>query len=189
MTKKISFFVVTVAAVTLVLSGCGKGPGMDDMEMMDGEDMAPAYVGEWHIQKPADDSPATTVTLEAAAFTVTAGDKSGPIGTESPYNSIIMITVKGTLELMGTGLAFTVASVEPMFAPVVSQELQAGLKAGILATLMVADDEPVTVDIAEDGNSMTIAGKFIESVLKLPEGTKLMACKGEPCPADGGMTQ
>ena len=29
MTKKISFFVVTVAAVTLVLSGCGKGPGMD----------------------------------------------------------------------------------------------------------------------------------------------------------------
>ena len=35
MTKKISFFVVTVAAVTLVLSGCGNGPArdMDDMDM------------------------------------------------------------------------------------------------------------------------------------------------------------
>ena len=32
MTKKISFFVVTAAAVALVLSGCRNGPGMDDME-------------------------------------------------------------------------------------------------------------------------------------------------------------
>ena len=33
MTKKISFFVVTAAAVALVLSGCSRGPGMDDMDM------------------------------------------------------------------------------------------------------------------------------------------------------------
>ena len=42
MTKKISFFVVTVAAVTLVLSGCGKGPGMDDMEPDDMATVLPA---------------------------------------------------------------------------------------------------------------------------------------------------
>ena len=33
--KKISLFVVTAAAVALVLSGCGKGPGMDDMDDME----------------------------------------------------------------------------------------------------------------------------------------------------------
>ena len=44
MTKKISFFVVTVAAVALVLSGCGNGPGTDDMDME-----RRRLDGEWHF--------------------------------------------------------------------------------------------------------------------------------------------
>ena len=51
MTKKISFFVVTVAAVALVLSGCGKGPGMDDMEPDDMATVALPYVGTWHSRR------------------------------------------------------------------------------------------------------------------------------------------
>ena len=50
MTKKISFFVVTAAAVALVLSGCSRGPGMDEMDM-EPDDMATVlpYVGTWYF--------------------------------------------------------------------------------------------------------------------------------------------
>ena len=62
MTKKISFFVVTVAAVTLVLSGCGKGPApdMDDMEM-------PSLDGTWVFA-------GFSAMIEGTAVTVTVGD-------------------------------------------------------------------------------------------------------------------
>ena len=50
MTKKISFFVVTAAAVALVLSGCGKGPGMDDMEPDDMATVLP-HIGTWYIRR------------------------------------------------------------------------------------------------------------------------------------------
>ena len=55
MTKKISFFVVTVAAVALVLSGCGRGPGMDDMEPDDMATVLP-YVGTWYLADLPDDA-------------------------------------------------------------------------------------------------------------------------------------
>ena len=48
MTKKISFFVVTVAAVALVLSGCSRGPGMDDMEPDDMATVLP-HIGTWYF--------------------------------------------------------------------------------------------------------------------------------------------
>ena len=51
MTKKISFFVVTAAAVALVLSGCGKGPGMDDMDMA----TVLPHVGTWYFADPVPD--------------------------------------------------------------------------------------------------------------------------------------
>ena len=50
MTKKISFFVVTVAAVALVLSGCSRGPGMDDMEPDDMATVLP-HIGTWYLRR------------------------------------------------------------------------------------------------------------------------------------------
>ena len=174
MTKKISFFVVTVAAVTLVLSGCGKGPGMDDM------DMALPYVGTWHLSLPV----ATTVKLEAAKFTITAGDGNTFIGMEAPYNAITMIVVTGDFEVADAAFTLTVSGVDATFAAGVTTAEQEVLSAAILAGLQVADDAPVTVTISDDGNTMTLQGAFIVSLLKLPADTPaLTACKDMACPA------
>ena len=127
MTKKISFFVVTVAAVTLVLSGCGKGPGMDDM------DMALPYVGTWHLSLPV----ATTVKLEAAKFTITAGDGNAFIGMEAPYDVITMIVVTGDFKVADAAFTLTVDGVDATFAPGVMPVQQEVLSAGILTELQV----------------------------------------------------
>jgi hypothetical protein len=190
MTKKISFFVVTVAAVTLVLSGCGNGPGMDGKDMEpDDMPMALPYVGTWHL---AGLPVAATVKLEAAEFTITAGDGTAAIGMEAPYNLITMIVVNGNLEVADTAFTLTVpdGGVEATFAPGVTPVQQAGFSAGILAGLQVADDSPVMVTISDDGNSITLQGAFIVNLLNLPDDAPaLMACKDMACPADGGTTQ
>ena len=187
MTKKISFFVVTAAAVALVLSGCRNGPGMDDMEPDDMATVLP-YVGTWHL---AGLPVAATVKLEAAEFTITAGDGTAAIGMEAPYDVITMIVVTGDFEVADAAFTLTVSDddgVDATFAAGVMQ--QEVLSAAILAGLQVADDAPVMVTISDDGNTMTLQGAFIVSLLKLPADTPaVMACKDMACPDDGDMAQ
>ena len=75
------------------------------------------------------------------------------------------------------------------FAPEVTPLQEAGLSAGILSVLQLADDAPVMVTISDDGNTMTLQGAFIVNVLNLPaDSPALTACKDMACPAptDGG---
>ena len=196
MTKKISFFVVTAAAVALVLSGCSRGPGMDDMEP---DDMAtvPAHIGTWYFADPMPDDdilvpPGARLVLEEAKFTITAGDGNAPIGMEAPYNAITMIVVTGDFEVADAAFTLAVSDdgVDATFAAGVTTAEQEVLSAAILAGLQVADNSPVMVTISEDGNTMTLEGAFIVSLLKLPADTPaVMACKDMACPDDGDMAQ
>ena len=134
---------------------------------------------------------AATVKLEAAEFTITAGDGTAAIGMEAPYDVITMIVVTGDFKVADAAFTLTVPDdgVDATFAAGVTTVEQAGFSAGILAGLKVADDAPVMVTISDDGNTMTLQGAFIVSLLKLPADTTVMACKDMACPADGGTTQ
>ena len=67
------------------------------------------------------------------------------------------------------------------FAPQVSDAQQAGFRIAVTGLLDDADDEPVSVEFGEHGAHMTLSGGFIETLLNLPAGTKLNACKYGPC--------
>ena len=69
--KKISLFVVTAAAVALVLSGCSRGPGTDDMEMM------PSLDGTWVFD-------GFTAMIAGPDVTVTVGNGMDPLPTTNP---------------------------------------------------------------------------------------------------------
>ena len=180
--KKISLFAVMVAAVVLVLSGCGRGPGIDDMEMPDDMPMAPAYVGTWYF------SGAVAVDLEATAFTVTAGDGTTPLGTEGHFAMLTKIVVKGTVAAQGEALMLTVGtdenSIELTFADTVPEAEQGQATAAITELLMQADDQPVMIAINAEADpvTMTVTGSFTTTLLGMPPGTPLTACKGQQCP-------
>ena len=110
---------------------------------------------------------------------------------EAPYDVITMIVVTGDFKVADAAFTLTVPDdgVDATFAAGVTTVEQAGFSAGILAGLKVADDAPVMVTISDDGNTMTLQGAFIVSLLKLPADTTVMACKDMACPADGGTTQ
>ena len=177
MTKKISFFVVTVAAVTLVLSGCGKGPGMD---MPDEQSMAPAYVGEWHFT-------GAVVELEAAAFTVTVDGGGMPLGMEPPFSLITKVVVKGAIAAEDGAFMFTVGedaeSVQLTFAAPVPEADKPAATAVATGALKAADDASVMIEIDAEADpvTMTVTGSFITTLLGMPPGTALTACKGAPC--------
>ena len=63
------------------------------------------YVGTWHL---AGLPVAATVKLEAAEFTITAGDGTAAIGMEAPYDVITMIVVTGNFEVADAAFTLTV---------------------------------------------------------------------------------
>ncbi len=186
MTKmKISLFVVTVAATALALAACGGG-GMKPGTTPDPA-TTPAYVGTWHVTKPAPTAPAATLELTKDAFTVTVGDGMAPLSaTVQTYATVTKATVTGTLAVVeGDMYTLTVADdgVVLMFVPGVDAAQQSLLTAGITGALQAADDAPVTVTISADGSTMTLSGAFVAALLSLPADTSLTACKGDPCAA------
>ena len=178
--QKISLFVVTAAAVALVLSGCSRGPGTDDMEMPDEQPTMPSLDGTWYFA-------AAVVEVEAGAFTVTAGDGTVALGTEGHFAMITMVVVKGTIAAQDGAYMLTVGtdadSVDLTFAPTVPEAAQGTATAVVTGLLMTADDAPVMVDIDAEADpvTMTVTGSFITTLLGLPMGTELVACMGTPC--------
>ena len=169
--KKISLFVVTAAAVALVLSGCSRGPVTDAME-------TPSLDGMWHFA-------AGIVEVEAGAFTVTAGDGTMALGTEVPFAMITKAVVKGTIAAQDGAYMLTVDadSVQLTFAPTVPEAEQGTATAVVTGLLREADDAPVMIDIDAEADpvTMTVTGSFITTLLGLPMGTELTACMGKKC--------
>ena len=192
--KKISLLVVTAAAVALVLSGCGRGPGTDDMEMPDEQPMdmpdeqpmempdeqpmMPSLDGTWHFAE-------ATVEVQAGAFTVRAGDGTMPLGAEGHFAMVTMVVVKGTIAAQDGAYLLTVDadSVQLTFADSVPAAAQGPAEAIVRAALMAADDDPVMIEIDAEADpaTMTVTGSFITTLLDMPAGTELVACMGTPC--------
>ena len=186
MTKKLSVFVVATASVALVLSGCGRGPGMDGMEMPDDMPMAPAYIGTWHFAVPV----ATEVTFDGGAFTVTVGrGRTVPIGLEMPFAVITTVEVKGTIVAQDDGFMLTVGedadSVVIGFINNVPEAVQTSALAGVKQLLAEAATEPVIIAVDEEADpaTMTVTGSFISTLIGLSENAKLKGCKDMPCSA------
>jgi hypothetical protein len=195
MTKKISFFVVTVAAVTLVLSGCGKGPGMD----MEPDDMATVlpHIGTWYFADPMPDDaipvpPGARLVLTATGFTLAMGDDMETTFTLFETPGVTKFEVKGTYTIGADGSTSfnlldpptSAVEVEP-----VALALQIAPKAlAAVATIPEDATAMVVIDPATP-NIVTISGDFMPTLLNLPGVTAVSACKDMACPADGGTTQ
>ena len=187
MTKKISFFVVTAAAVALVLSGCGKGPGMDDM------DMALPYVGTWYFADPVPDddkplAPNARLELTDTMFEVKMGDDAMTTFELFQTKGFTKFEVSGTYTAGADGTFsfslpdedmdgvpdLTAFVVEPVqLAPVVL--------AGLATAQLGATAEAMVVIAPATPNMVTISGDFMPALLNLPDVTEVTACKGDPC--------
>ena len=101
--KKISLFVVTAAAVALVLSGCSRGLVTDAMETPDEQPMMPSLDGTWVFTGFA-------AMIEGTEITVTVGDGTMPLPTTDPtYAVVTQIVAKGNLAVEGTAYKLTLA--------------------------------------------------------------------------------
>ena len=177
MTKKISFFVVTVAAVTLVLSGCGNGPGMDDMEM-------PSLDGTWEFT-------GFSAMIDGTAVTVTVGDGTRPLPTTNPaYAVVTQIVAKGNLAPEGTAYKLTLSeeadAIIVMLLPGVAEAepTAEAFAIGAIKTLIEGAQDG-EVDIKVEDDVMTVKGSFLDKLWELlglgvPEAG-LTGCKGVPC--------
>ena len=195
MTKKISFFVVTVAAVTLVLSGCGKGPGMDDMEP---DDMATVvlHIGTWYFADPMPDDailvpPGARLVLTATGFTLAMGDDMGTSFTLFETPGVTKFEVSGTYTAAADG-TFSFSLPEDLVSEVTVEpatvELAIALRLAIAVAAIPEDATAMVVIDPATPNIVIISGAFMPALLNLPV-TEVTACKNMACPDDEDMAQ
>ena len=176
--KKISLFVVTAAAVALVLSGCSRGPAMADTP--DEQPTMPSLDGTWYF-----DGFAATIAVPAVEVTVGTGTMPLSPDPASPYSMVTQIVVKGTLAVEGTAYKLTLS--EEADAITTTPPAAAAAAAVLLRpAIETAQDEDVTITVDEDADTMTVMGSFLDTLvgafgMVVPEGG-LVGCKGAPCP-------
>ena len=174
--KKISLFVVTVAAVALVLSGCSRGPVMADEQPM-----MPSLDGTWFF-----DGFAATIAVPDVMVTVGTGTMPLSPDPTSPYSMVTKIVVKGTLAVEGTAYKLTLS--EEADAITTTPPAAAAAAAVLLRPVIeTAQDEDVMITVDEDADpaTMTVMGSFLDTLvgafgMLVPEGG-LVGCKGAPC--------
>ena len=187
MTKKISLFAVTAAAVALVLSGCGGGPGTGDMDM-DDMPVMPSLDGTWVFT-------GFSAMITVPDVTVTVGDGMMPLSMDmnSPLAAVTQATVKGTLAMEGTAFKLTLAEGDDAIsvklvegATLVNPGAEALAEGAIkgLIEMAQAEDVMITVDEEADPATMTVTGSFLDALLaavglQVPE-EGLVGCKA-PC--------
>jgi hypothetical protein len=170
--KKISLFVVTAAAVALVLSGCSRGPGTDDMEMM------PSLDGTWVFD-------GFQAIIDGTAVEVTVGNGVDPLPTANPaYAVVTQIVAKGNLAPEGTAYKLTLSeeadaiTVMPEAAGAVAVPLKGAIETAQAGEVMITVDEDV------DPNTITVMGSFLDTLWELLElgvpEAGLTGCKA-PC--------
>ena len=164
------------AAILLAVAGCPRGPAPE---------MAPAYVGTWHIAGYPDP---TTLTFGEDTFTFTVGDGSNVLQPlvepgEGAENVATMLTVSGSLSVEGdTSFKLTVPEEGVALEFVEGFQDPLGLTVPFFTVLFQGfTEEPMTVEIDDAGATMTMTGLF--SGLLTPQNPLLpvTACKDAPC--------
>ena len=171
MTKKISFFVVTVAAVALVLSGCSRGPGMDDMEPDDMATVLP-HIGTWYFADPDPDddkpvAPNARLELTDATFAVKMGDDDMTTFELFQIPGFTKFEVSGTYTAEADGtFSFSLPDedmdgVPDLTAFVVEPvQLDSGVVVGLAAAQLGATADAMVVIDPATPNMVTISGDF-----------------------------
>ncbi|MDE0220205.1 MAG: hypothetical protein OXJ90_13150 [Spirochaetaceae bacterium] len=175
MKQRTSLFAAS-AAILLAVAGCSRGPAPE---------MAPAYVGTWHIAGQADP---TTLTFGEDTFTFIVGDGSTVLQPlvppeEGAENVATMLTVSGSLSVEGdTSFKLTVPEDGVDVEFVEGFEDPLGLTVPFFTRLFQGLTEgPMTVDIDDAGTTMTMIGLFT-GILTTPDLlAPLTACKDAPC--------
>ena len=190
MTKKISFFVVTAAAVALVLSGCSRGPGMDDM------DMALPHIGTWYFADPMPDDdilvpPGARLVLEEAKFTLAMGDDDMTTFELFQTPGFTKFEVSGTYTAGADGtFSFSLPDEDMDGVPdatafvVEPQQLIPAVVFGLATAQLGATADAMVVIDSATPNMVIISGDFMPALLNLPDVTEVTACKNMACPAD-----
>ena len=168
------------AAILLAVAGCSRGPAPE---------MAPAYVGTWHIAGQADP---TTLTFGEDTFTFTVGDGTTVLqpplppeqGMEAREPVATMLTVSGILAVEGdTSFKLTVPDdgVAIEFVEGVNQFAQDFSAMLFLVLYQEYTEEPMMVEIDDTGTTMTMIGLF-SGLLTAPDFlAPVTACRDAPC--------
>lgn len=187
MTKRFSLFVVAATVAALVLSGCGRGPGTDDMadDMPADMPMMPSFDGTWHFED-------FVAMIEGTAVTVTVGTGMAPVVADptSPYAAVTQVVAKGTLSAGEMGYMLTLDEGDDAIsvtlmpgATQVNPAAESLAKAAIRAVIEGAQSGTVMITVADD--TMTVTGSFLTDLATALGGTVpatgLVGCKDAPC--------
>ena len=177
MRNRVALLVVTVAAIALVLTGCGRGPGT--------EPMAPSIDGTWVF------TGGISATIAVPDVTVMVGDGMTPLSTDqnSDFARLTQIVVKGTLTMEGTTYKLALAegdAIRVELAPGVAPVFGALAKALIKGRIEAAQGGDVDITVSDDMMMITVKGSFLSNLaqgfdeIEVPE-EGLVGCKDAPC--------
>ena len=179
MRNRVALFVVTAAAIGLVLAGCGGGPGTKPPD----EPMPPSIDGTWYFD-------GFSAKITVPDVTVTIGNGMMPLGQEQPLASVVQITAKGTLTMDGTTYKLALAEGADAIEVTLAQGVPAATKpvaTGYIKTLIGgAQGGDVNITVSEDMMKITVKGSFLDTLAQTlgmpvpPAG--LEGCKDAPCP-------
>ncbi len=183
MKNRLALLVVIAAAIGLVLTGCGRGPGTDKMPMPSTEPpVMPSINGTWVFT-------GFKATITVPDVMVTVGDGMTPLSNEHPYALITQIEAKGTLAMEGTTYKLTLAEGDdaiivklvpgapPVTGPLAKQTIQSLIKD--------AQSGNVDITVSDDMMMITVKGSFLSMLaealgMPVPE-EGLVGCKDAPC--------
>ena len=175
MRNRLALLVVTVAAIGLVLTGCGSGPGTDKM--------MPSIDGTWVFH-------GFSAVIAVPDVTVTVGDGTTPLGPDPLLATVTQIVAKGKLTAVaGTTYKLALAEGDDAIsvtlaagASPASEALAIGFTKGLIGD---AQDGDVDITVSDDMMMITVKGSFLTKLaqaLGVPEPEEgLVGCKDAPC--------
>ena len=185
MKNRLALLVVIAAAIGLVLTGCGRGPGTDKTTEPPveppTEPTMPSIDGTWVFT-------GFSAMIAVPAVTVTVGNGMDPLGDIWPYDSITQVEAKGTLAMEGTAYKLTLAAGEDAITVKLASNaaLTEVVAKGAIKTLIEdAQDGEVDITVSDDMMMITVKGSFLSKLaehlgMQVPE-EGLVGCKNAPC--------
>ena len=181
MRNRLALLVVTVTAIGLVLTGCGRGPATTAPP---DDPMPPSIDGTWMFT-------GFEAMIAVPDVTVTVGDGTMPLSMdqESNLSRVTQIVAKGTLTMSGTTYKLALAegddAISVTLAPGVPPVFGALAKTSIKGLIEGAQGGDVNITVSEDMMMITVKGSFLDTLAQTlgmtPPEEGLVGCKDAPC--------
>ena len=183
MQNRLALLVVTAAAIGLVLTGCGRGPGTDTMpEPPEEQPTMPSIDGTWVFT-------GFSATIAVPDITVTVGDGMNPLSDDPLYAPLTQIVAKGTLTVEGTTYKLALAegadAISVTLVPGVTDAEEISKIEAIRYLIERAQGGDVDITVSADMMSITVKGSFLSMLaqvlgMQVPE-EGLVGCKDAAC--------